>query len=81
MLAMLTQGEMPSGPAFGLFCALAAIAMAFQTANAYRNGFMYCGRTEKAYRKDNPTRFKFWLVIQTLFVLFFVAMSVYGFLS
>ena len=81
MLGMLTQRDMPSGPAFGLFCAIAAIAMAFQTVNSYRDGFMYCGRTEKVYRKDNPTKFKVWLVIQTSFVLFFVAMSVYGFLS
>lgn len=81
MLAMLTQGEMPSGPAFGLFCAVAAIAMGFQTVNSYRNGFMYCGLTEKVYRKDNSVKFKVWLMIQTSFVIFFVAMSVYGFLS
>ena len=81
MLGLLTQRDMPSGPIFGLFCAIAAIAMASQTINAYRNGFMYRGRTEKVYRKDNPTRFKLWLGIQTSFVLFLAAMSVYGFLS
>ena len=78
---MLIQLDMPSGPAFGLFCAIAAIAMAFQTINSYGNGYMYCGPTERVYRKDNPTKFKLWLVIQTSFIFFFVALSVYGFLS
>ena len=81
MLAMLTRDEIPSGPVFGLFCACGAVAMAYQTINAYRNGFMYCGSAEKVYRKDSPAKFKFRLVVQTSFVLFFIALSVYGFLS
>lgn len=81
MLGMFTQRDMPSGPAFGLFCAVAAIALAGQTFYTYRNGFVYRGRSEKVYRNDEPKRFKRWLGIQASFVLFFAAMAVYGFLT
>ena len=81
MLSVFVYQEMPSGPVFGLFCAIAAVAMAFQTLNAYRGGFMYRGRSEKVFRNEEPMKFKLWLTVQASFVLFFVAMSVYGFLS
>jgi hypothetical protein len=73
--------DAPSGPGFGVFCTGAAVAMALQTIYTYRNGYMYCGRNEVVYRKDNPRKFKFWLVVQTFFVLFLIAGAVYGFLT
>lgn len=81
MLGTLASRDMPSGPVFGLFCAIAAIAMAAQTYSSYRKGFMYCGPIQVVYRKDNPKGFRFWLVIQLGFVLILGAFSVYGFLT
>jgi len=81
MLAMLKQREVPTGIIFGSFCAIAAVALATQTFNAYQNGFMYCGRTQKVYRKQNPIKFKIWFVMQTFGVLFLVAFSIYAFLA
>jgi hypothetical protein len=81
MLEIFTRREAPSGPAFGFFCAVGALVMAAQTVHTYRNGFMYCGFTEKVYRKDNPKKFNFWFGIQISFVLLLIAGSVYGFLS
>jgi hypothetical protein len=81
MFVMLGQRDAPTGPGFGMFCAIAALVMAYQTIHTYRNGYLYCGRTERVYRKDSPKRFKLWVVIQTSFVLFLAAFSVYGFLT
>ena len=78
---MLQQDEVPTGFVFGFFCAAGAIAIAYQTFNAYRNGYMYCGETEKVYRNQNPVKFKIWFVIQTFFVLFLASLSIYAFLN
>ena len=75
-----SQGE-PAGPAIGFFCAVAAFAMLIYTIDNYRNGFMFCGRTERVYRKDNPKKFRLWLGLQIFGVLMLVAVSVYGFLT
>jgi hypothetical protein len=73
--------EAPTGPVFGLFCAIAAIVMASQTISTYRRGFMYCGRTDRAYRAQDPKRFRLWLIIQTIFVVALASFSLYGFLA
>lgn len=81
MLAMLIQREVPTGILFGSFLAISAVALATQTFNAYQNGFMYCGRTEKVYRKQNRIKFKIWFVLQTFSVLILAAFSIYAFLA
>ena len=73
--------EVPMGIVAGLFFAIAAIAMAHQTFNSYREGFMYCGVTERIYKEQNPRKFKIWLVIQASFVLFLAAVATYAFLA
>lgn len=73
--------EVPTGFVAGLFFAIAAIVMAHQAFNSYREGFMYCGVTERVYRERNPMMFKIWLVIQMSFVLFLAAVSIYAFLA
>lgn len=78
---MFQQEEVPTGIVFGFGCAVGAIAMAHQTFNAYRKGYMYCGVTEKVYRNQNPVKFKTWFVTQTFFVLFLAALSIYAFLN
>ena len=81
MLAMLNRREAPTGIIFGSFFAISAVALATQTFNAYQNGFMYCGRTAKVYRKQNPVKFKIWFAMQMLGVLFLAAFSIYAFLN
>ena len=78
---MFQQEEVPTGIGWGIFWAIGAIAMAHQTFVSCRKGYMYCGVTEKVYRKHNPVKFKVWFVIQTISVLFFVTLSIYAFLN
>ncbi|HEY0048229.1 MAG TPA: hypothetical protein VGB68_03010 [Pyrinomonadaceae bacterium] len=81
ILAMLKQRDFPAGLPAGSFFAGAAVLMAIQTAKSYRNGFMYCGVTEKVYRNQNPLKFKIWLAIQSTFVLLLAAFSLCSFLG
>lgn len=81
MLGMLkTQGEQ-GNPAIGFFCAVAAFVMLIYTIDNYRNGFMFCGRSERVYRKDNPKKFRLWLGLQILGVVMLVVVSVLNFLA
>jgi hypothetical protein len=78
---MLAPRDAPSGPGFGLFCAIAAIGMAAQTYITYRKGYVYSGRTQVVHRKDGLWKFRIWLCVHILFVIFLVAASIYGFLT
>ena len=81
IFAMLQQEEVPTGLVFGFFCAAGAIAMAYQTFNSYRKGYIYRGETEKVHRNQNSAKFKVWFVIQMFFVFFLAALSIYAFLN
>ena len=61
---------------YGSFFLVTATAMGIQTIRGAREGWAYCGRTERAYRKDDPRRYRFWLRVQWGFVAFFAAAAI-----
>ena len=73
--------EAPTGPVFGVFCAVAAIVMASQTLSTYRRGFMYRGRSDRVYRSEDPKGFRRWLLVQSSFVVALTVFSVLAFLG
>ncbi|HKQ52102.1 MAG TPA: hypothetical protein VJT74_07025 [Pyrinomonadaceae bacterium] len=81
MLGLLGRAGKIAGPAAGFLGAFASAFLAALTIEGYREGFMYCGNNRRVYRKDDPGRFKFRLVVHILLVLGSAAVSVYGFLT
>jgi hypothetical protein len=80
MLAAFDKGK-PHGPGFGLFCFIAALALAAQAHITYRKGYMYCGRTQVVYRKDHPKKFAFFVGMHLFCVIMLVGFSLFGFFS
>ena len=81
MTLLLFAREAPTGPVFGVFCAVGAIVMASQTVSTYRRGFMYRGRSDRVYRNKDPKGFQRWLFVQSGFVIALAALSVFAFLG
>jgi len=58
------------------FFLIAAVAMAGQTLYGQRRGWVYCSRTERAYRNRDPRRYGFWVGVQWCFVAALTATSI-----
>jgi len=54
-LGIVRSGELSKGAAS--FCIVAVFVMAITHFYTYRKGYLYCGHTEKVYKKDEPKRF------------------------
>jgi hypothetical protein len=80
LLGMLKSGGLPLGPIMAIVLFLFAALIAGKHYYAYRYGYMYT-RFGKVYKRDEPGRFKFWLVINALSVLILLAMCVYMLLT
>jgi hypothetical protein len=78
-LGMLRSGELSKGAAvYALFAVFVMTVTHFYT---YRNGYLWCGRNEKVYKKGEPKRFVRWLVLHTLLLLTMFAIAVYTLLT
>jgi hypothetical protein len=80
---LLEMRQAPSGPVFGLFCAVSAVVMGIQTYKGWKGGWAYNGRTSRAYKKDSPKQFYLWFTLQVLMVIalaIFAIDAVTGFL-
>ncbi len=78
---ILLGKEFPTGPLIGTFFALSTIAIAMQTYKTYKAGYMYCGRTERAYRKDDIGSYRFWFAVQIGFSLMLAVFALLTFFS
>jgi hypothetical protein len=80
MLGILQPRDLPHGrDAAGLL--LFPIAWALVIFINYREGYMYCGRNDKVYRKDEPKRFMLWLALHTLVAVIMFAVIIYSMLT
>lgn len=48
---------------------LAALGMAWQTIQGHRKGFMYCGTTERVHKREQPSKYRWFVLIQWALVL------------
>ena len=75
VLGMFKPQELSKGAAvYGL---VVVFVMTIVHVYTYKNGFMWCGKDDKVYKKDEPKRFTFWLVTHTLILLGMLVVSVY----
>lgn len=82
MLAILFQAQgVPTGPIFGLFCAVAAVMMGMQTFQGFKEGWAYNGRTSRVYNAEQPLKYRVWLAVQIFFVVFLASLSIYAFIA
>lgn len=71
--------SVPTGPAFGVFCLIGAIVMGMQTYQGYKEGWAYNGRTSRVLKAEEPVKYRVWLSVQTLLVIFLTLCAVYAF--
>lgn len=80
LLGILKPRDLPHGrDAAGLL--LFPIAWTLVVFISYRSGYMYCGRNDKVYRKDEPKRFMLWLAFHALCALAMFAVIIYAILT
>lgn len=71
----------PTGPVFGIFCAVGAVLMGMQTYQGFIEGWAYNGRTSRVYKSEEPRKYRFWLTAQIFFVIFLASLSVYALIA
>lgn len=81
MLVFSDAKGIPTGPVFGIFCAGAAVVMGMQTYRGLKEGWAYNGHTSRAFKKDEPGKFYFWISLQIGAVVFLAGMAIYNFAS